>query len=262
VLNLAAVTLDLWHTLLYLDPASEEAYMEAQVDIARRVLVESPRLPGAPDLTEAELGRAFERVYAEAVAEADQGRSVSPAEQLRRAGRATGRAASADRYLKELERRVHATPFHRAPGALELLSGLESDGYRLGIISNTVGEPGRFLRPTLRSMGFDRYVHTYLFSDEHPWTKPAPEIFRAALEELGERPDETVHVGDGWSDIEGARRAGLRAGILFTGLHEYGARYQALFLHPEWHRPSTGHATNRLDEVLGMVRRLLPLPRS
>jgi len=232
--------------------------METQVEIAQRTLADSPRLPGSPDLTEAKLGRAFERVYAEAVTKAGLGRTVTPANQLRQAGKATGRSPSTARYLRELEHVVRDAPFQRAPGALELLEGLREDGYPIGIVSNTIGEPGRFLRPALHAMGFDRYVHTYIFSDEHPWTKPAPEIFRAALDALGEPAERAVHVGDGWADIEGSRRAGYKAGILFTGLRSYGARYQALFLPAGWNRPATEYEVSRLDQVLRLVRKLLP----
>lgn len=42
--------------------------------------------------------------------------------------------------------------------------------------------------------------------------KPRPEIFERALQVLGARPDEVVHVGDSFSaDVDGASRAGLRA---------------------------------------------------
>lgn len=259
--TLPAVTIDLWHTLFYLDPSSEEVYLENQVVLARRVLAESPRVAGSPELAEAELGQAFERVYAEAVAESGLGRTVTPVEQLQRAGQATGRIPDTERYLDDLERLVREAPFKRAPGAVELLEGLRGDGYRLGLVSNTVGEPGRFLRPALRSMGFDRWFESYIFSDEHPWAKPAPEIFYAALQELGSRPDEAVHVGDGWADIEGARRAGFRAGILFTGLHAYASRYAALFLPPNWQQPATDHHVDRLEDVLPLIRTLLPVSR-
>jgi HAD superfamily hydrolase (TIGR01549 family) len=259
-LPLSAVTLDLWHTLFYLEPAAEEVYLENQVLLARRILAESPKVPGAPELTLEELGSAFERVYADAVAESGLGRSVSPAEQLKRAGQATGREPDGARYLHDLETLVRGVPLKRAPGAIELLEGLRREGYRLGVVSNTVGEPGRFLRPALRAMGFDRYIETYIFSDEHPWAKPAPESFYAALEEWGERPDQAVHVGDGWADIEGARRAGFRAGILYTGLHQYASRYAALFLPPNWQRPATDHTVARLEEALPLVRALLPIP--
>ncbi len=257
---MAAVTLDLWHTLLYLPPVAEESYMRTQSDLATRFLQSAERVPGSPEVDVAALRANFERVYAEAVAEAGQGRTVTPAEQMRRAGAASGRRPDLATYLKELAEVVGRVPFVRAPGAIEFLSALEAEGYRLGLISNTIGEPGSFLRPVLRSMGLDRYLKAVVFSDEHPWTKPAPEIFRATLDQLGSSPQDAVHVGDGWSDIEGARRAGMRAGILFTGLQEYGARYRALFLPDGWDRPATDHVADRLDRVLDLVRDILPIP--
>lgn len=257
-----AVTLDLWHTLMYLDPAAEEAYMQGQARIAAEVLASSPRLPGAPDLALADLERIYEEVLAAAVSSANEGRTVTPVEQITEAARRAGREPRPAAYLKGLKEEVQATRFRRAPGALELLSALHEDGYQLGLISNTVGEPGAYLRPVLRRMGFDRFVTSVVFSDEHPWTKPAPEIFRAALAPLGESPERSVHVGDGWSDIEGARRAGFRAGILYTGLHEYGARYKSLFLPPDWDRPDTPYQAARLDQVPEIVQTVLPLSDS
>ena len=42
--------------------------------------------------------------------------------------------------------------------------------------------------------------------------KPGGPIFRAALERLGLRPDEVLHVGDSdVDDVQGAKAAGLRA---------------------------------------------------
>ncbi len=253
-----AVTLDLWHTLMFLPADAEERYMETQVEVARRALAAANRRPGAPDRTEAGLGRAFEEEYARAVALAGDGVTVTPAEQFRRTAEATGRDADVEAYLAALEPVVRQLALRRAPGALELLRSLREDGYGVAVISNTVGEPGAFLRPTLTAMGFDPYVEAYVFSDELPWTKPAPEIFRSALSGLGASPGEAVHVGDGWSDIEGARRAGYRAGILFTGLREYGERYRRLFLPDGWADPPSEHVARRLEEVGTLVRQLLP----
>jgi len=128
------------------------------------------------------------------------------------------------------------------------------------VISNTVGEPGEYLRPVLSGFGIDRYVESFVFSDEQPWTKPAPEIFRAALATIGTSPQDAVHVGDGWADIEGAHRAGYRGTILFQGLHDYGARYLNLFLSdlPD-HAPPT-QACDRLSEVAPIVREILKSP--
>jgi len=257
---MAAVTIDLWHTLMYLPPEAEERYMAHQLALGREVLSRAARCPGTPPSTEDELGKAFEREYVDAVAESAQGRTVTPAEQLMRAAKATGREADPQEYLAGLQAEVAKTPFLRAPGALELLAGLRHRGYRVGVISNTVGEAGAFLRPVLESMGFNQYVETYVFSDEQPWTKPAPEIFRLALARLEESPPSAVHVGDAWSDLEGARRAGYRGAVLFTGLHEYGESYRKLFLPEMPGSPAASFRVDRLDQVGPIVEQLLPMP--
>jgi FMN phosphatase YigB (HAD superfamily) len=256
---MAAVTIDLWHTLIYLPPEAEERYMAHQLALGREVLRRAPRRPGAPALTDDELGAAFEKEYVDAVAQSAQGRTVTPAEQLARAAMATGRVADPQEYLAGLRAEVATTPFLRAPGALELMAELRRRGYRVGVISNTVGEPGAFLRPVLESMGFNEYVETYVFSDEQPWTKPAPEIFRLALSRLEESPLSAVHVGDAWSDLEGARRAGYRGVVLFTGLHDYGESYRKLFLPDVPDSPSASYRVDRLEEVGPIVGRLLPV---
>jgi len=256
---MAAVTLDLWHTLLYLSPEKEERYMARQLALGREVLRESPRLPGAPDLSDAELGSAFERAYVGAVRASLEGSTITPAEQILEAAAETGRAVDPQMYLSRLKAEVEATEFHRAPGAIELLSELHENGYHLGLVSNTVGEPGALFRPILAAMGFDPYLETIVFSDEHPWTKPAPEIFELALGNLHATPTEAVHVGDGWSDLEGARRTGYRGSVLFTGLHSYGPRYRELFLLGEPDDLPAGLRTDRLADVAPFVRKLLPL---
>jgi FMN phosphatase YigB (HAD superfamily) len=253
-----ALTLDLWHTLLYLDPEAEERYMQHQVQLAAGALEASPVTPAAPRMTSDQLGRIFEDVLREAVDASSEGRTVTPLQQILEAGRRSGREARADLYIAGLEREVRGTRFRVAPGALETVKGLSEDGYRIAVISNTVGEPGRLFRPILHEMGFDRYLTATIFSDEHPWTKPSPEIFDAALRAVGGRPEQAIHVGDGWSDIEGARRARLRGSVLYTGLQSYGARYKALFLPPDWDRPPTQFRAASWEEIPQIVRTLLP----
>lgn len=233
------LSLDLWHTLLYLDPAGEERYMREQVDLGVAVLRQAPPVQPEAALPEAGLRPAFEAVYAEAVAASQEGRSVTPAAQIVEAGRRTGRVPDPRTYLDGLTDLVARTPFRRAPDALEVLRGLRGDGWATAVVSNTVGEPGAALQPVLRRLGVEAVVDTFVFSDELPWTKPAPEIFREAAERLGVPRTRTVHVGDGWVDIEGARRARLRAGVLYTGLQHYGRRYRELFLPAGWSEPTT-----------------------
>ena len=256
-----AVTFDLWHTLVYLEPEVEESYMRHQIDAATDVLEASDTVPGVPRRSGADLRAAFEREYSGAVVAAGEGRSITPAEQLIRAARAAGRVPRPDAYLDALERTVGSTQFRLASETLPVLRELRDRGYAVGVISNTVGEPGRFLRPILRGMGFDEYVQVYTFSDEQPWAKPAPEIFRSALAALGSNPSAAVHIGDAWSDIEGARRAGMLGGILFTGLQRYGERYRELFFPTGSDRPHSDYSVSTLSEVVPIVQRLVPPDR-
>lgn len=253
----SAVTLDLWHTLVYLEPEAEEAYMDAQMELAADVLDAAAPFPGAATRSRPELRAIFEKVYLEAVTAAQQGTSVPPAAQIARAAERSGRNVPTERYVDRLLRLVAGTPFQLAPEALPTVKALRERGWRTAVISNTVGEPGVALRPILRAMGFDSLVEEYLFSDELPWTKPDPAIFHEALRRLGVGAAHAVHVGDGWSDTEGARRAGMRAAILFTGLQRYGARYQALFLPPGWGSPAADYRIERLGELPALADRLL-----
>lgn len=253
----SAVTLDLWHTLVYLTPEAEEEYMTAQMDLAAEVLDDSPALPGTAVRTRVELRALFEKVYAEAVESAQHGRSVPPAAQLLRAAERGGREGRAEAYLEGLRKLVSRTEFLVGPAAVETVRALRERGWRTAVISNTIGEPGASLRPILRAMGFDSVVEEYIFSDELPWTKPDAGIFAEALRRLDVEAPRTVHVGDGWSDIEGARRARMRAGILYTGLQSYGARYQALFLPPGWASPAAEFRIRRLEELPDLAGRLL-----
>lgn len=261
--SLSAVTFDLWHTLCYLEPTAEETYMQRQAAAACDTIIESPRKPGAGYLASDEIARLFDRELAGAVAAAGEGQTVTPEEQFRSTAEAAGREPMFDVYLERLGRVVRETPFVRAPGALELLESLRQQGYRLALISNTIGEPGHLLRPVLREMELAPYFEAELFSDEHPWAKPAPEIFRAALDRLGESPSEAVHVGDGWSDMEGSRRADFRGSILFTGLRSYGTRYQSLFVATGWDPTGEPHTAAGMEEVGRKISELLPIrPKS
>jgi HAD superfamily hydrolase (TIGR01509 family) len=243
------LSLDIWHTLLFLEPTAEEAYMRAQVDLAVALLADAPVRPGDRPRGADGFRPAFEAVYAEAVAASQQGLSVTPAAQIEEAGRRTGRLPDPRRYLQGLTDLVGQAPFRVAPGAIRILERLRATDWRTAVVSNTVGEPGRALQPILSRLGLTSLIDTFVFSDELPWTKPSPEIFREALRRLSVPSERAVHVGDGWVDIEGARRAGLRAGVLYTGLQDYGARYRQLFLPEGWAEPSTPYRIGSWEEL-------------
>jgi len=256
-----SVTFDLWHTLVYLPPEEEGRYMDRLTDAAVDVLESAPVVPGRSEVDRPTLRARFEAASLRAVEASREGRAVTPERQIQEAGEEVGRRPAAGAYDLALERLLAETSFRVEPTALDVLRALREAGYRVGLISNTVGEPGRLLRPVLHRFGLDQYLEALVFSDEHPWAKPAPEIFRAALTALGSEPALALHVGDGWPDLEGARRAGLRGGILFTGLQQYAPEYEGMYVRSPRVVPPTAEIA-RLPELLPLVRALLPRPEA
>jgi putative hydrolase of the HAD superfamily len=251
------VTFDLWHTLLYLEPQEEEQYMQEQSQLAVSLLASAGAL-GSDSTATCTPAEAFARVRAEAISAAARGVSIPLRAQFADASRLAGRVDEGTAYVEAVRALVARTPFRRAPQVLTTLQELRRRGFRIGVISNTIGEPGWTLRPVMRRLGFETLLDVWAFSDEHVWTKPSAALFRWALDRLDVPPERAVHVGDGWADIEGARRAGLRAGILFTGLQNYGVSYRQYLLAPERHDAPSPHRLARLEELPSRLERLLP----
>ena len=98
------------------------------------------------------------------------------------------------------------------PHITDTLARLKSDGYRIGMISNTGRTWGRFLRTIQDRLGVARYFDVRVFSDEVGIRKPSREIFHRALDALHASPASSVHVGDDVeADVAGARGAGMLA---------------------------------------------------
>jgi FMN phosphatase YigB (HAD superfamily) len=106
---------------------------------------------------------------------------------------------------------VFVLPPRVDPAALAVLSQLQAQGLRLGLICNTSVTPGFALRRLLADWGLDRLLTVQLFSDELGIRKPAPAIYHQAARELGVDISAMVHVGDRLDvDVEGAIAAGAR----------------------------------------------------
>ena len=95
------------------------------------------------------------------------------------------------------------------PGSLRLLDELRGRGLRIGLVSNAF-TPGRFLLPALEASELGGRIDVVVFSADHGKRKPHPEIFEAALEELGVSAERAIFVGDRLDkDIVGARAVGM-----------------------------------------------------
>ncbi len=94
------------------------------------------------------------------------------------------------------------------PDALERMRAM---GLRLAVVSNANGK----LKVLFDRMGLSRHFDVMLDSHEEGVEKPDRRLFDIAVERMGARRDEVVHVGDLFSvDVEGARGAGLQAVLL------------------------------------------------
>jgi putative hydrolase of the HAD superfamily len=97
------------------------------------------------------------------------------------------------------------------PAVPELFDRLHADGLRVGVLSNTVW-PRAWHEELFRRDGVLDRIHGAVYTSEVPWTKPAPEAFRAAMDAVGVAdPGACVFVGDRpFDDIWGASSIGMR----------------------------------------------------
>ena len=93
------------------------------------------------------------------------------------------------------------------PDVEACLKGLKRRGFSLGIISNWDAT----LEQLIRDLGMLPYFDEVISSAAVGCRKPQSAIFEIALERMGVRADEAVHVGDlPEADGEGAAGAGIR----------------------------------------------------
>lgn len=96
------------------------------------------------------------------------------------------------------------------PNAQKTLSILRSEGYKLGLISNT---HWRFL-PSLKKQ-FEGFFDVMTLSYEHGYVKPHASIFVTTLERLKVNPNQSLHVGDDpIADVKGAKDVGMKTAFV------------------------------------------------
>ena len=99
--------------------------------------------------------------------------------------------------------------------ALQILSWLGAHGIKRGVCSNAPFPP-EMMRRQVDTNGVGGMVDAIVFSSEIGRRKPAPEMYRAALDAIGVDAHEALFVGDRVrEDYEGPRAVGMRA-VIFT----------------------------------------------
>ena len=129
-------------------------------------------------------------------------------------------------------------------GGVEVIKGLHERGYKLGIISNLIGE--NEVPDWLEEDGLDQYFDSVILSSVCGLRKPCLEIYQLAAKEMGVELEECVSVADNIKrDIPGAKKAGVGCNIIFSS--------------PEKKHPVEYTEENRPDAVIEDFREILNL---
>ena len=117
-------------------------------------------------------------------------------------------------HCEELAHMWEVTHYHRQlrPRVKEMLDGLQNEGMKLGVVSNTAAMYQVF--DSLEEYGIRDYFQDVTLSSVTGIRKPCPDIFYVATHQLRIDPKECVYVGDTVSrDVIGSKRAGFAAAI-------------------------------------------------
>jgi putative hydrolase of the HAD superfamily len=210
---LRAVTFDFWNTIARVPTgAMTEARQRAVLAACENGGVEvDPKLLAA---SLEEVGMRWERSWAEGV-------HLHPHEAAAGLAEALGAEDAAGQAVAEAFLGAgRQVDLELAPEIGVALEALGERGVRIGIVSDVGFTGGALLRDLLASEGLLGHFAGWSFSDETGHYKPAPQAFEAALDSLGARPQEAMHVGDlRRTDVVGAAALGMQT-VRYRGLNE------------------------------------------
>jgi putative hydrolase of the HAD superfamily len=121
---------------------------------------------------------------------------------------------------KERQRRFDHALLSIEPEVLECLTGLNEQGFRLGLLSNASTDEVRAWPDSPLSPCFEQAF----FSWECGCAKPQPAFYRHAMTQMGVSADDCLFVGDGGSDEHrGAHDIGIDNILLLRHIGHYDA---------------------------------------
>ena len=212
--KIAAVTFDLWDTLIQERPGSSDKVARLRINGIASILSARGIVH-----TDEELESAYTETGDFLAMTWSKKRDMPVGDQvLFMLSSIDDKLASklANKELAEIER-VYAesildNPPMLLPGSNDVLRSVKEKGYRIGLISNTGRTPGSVLRIMMGRMGILEYFETTTFSNETLVRKPSEGMFRVTLDKLKVIPKAAVHIGDDAdSDIAGAKKIGMHA---------------------------------------------------
>jgi FMN phosphatase YigB (HAD superfamily) len=212
-----AVTFDFWNTIATVPPGAMDAARRRAIAAAceqHDVELEAERLVASLE----EVGLHWERSWMD-------GKHLHPGDAAEALVRSLGVEGAAREMVAEAFLGAgREVELELAPGIGACLERLGERGVRLGIVCDVGFSGGELLRELLATEGLLGHFSGWGFSDEVGHYKPAPQIFEAALEALGARPGEAMHVGDlRRTDVAGATALGMKT-VRYRGMNDEGDR--------------------------------------
>ena len=124
-----------------------------------------------------------------------------------------GRPATEDEMLEWMERKnnyyveyiAQMTPADLLPGVTKLLNDLRAAGQRIAIVSSSKNTPMVLDRLLIAGL-----VDVVVDGNAPARSKPAPDLFLLAAEQLGMRPEECLVIEDAAAGIDAGQAAGMR----------------------------------------------------
>jgi len=212
-MQVKTITVDLWGTLLFDGPSSDNRYKKRRLaDIASLLAAAGVTVSTAAlDRAYEESGTYLGRVWAthRDVPVDDHIRAILAAINPGLPKRVPSTLMTS--LIEAYSQPILVVPPAVDDTALAALESLNVGGYTLALISNVMRTPGVSLRRLLERFRLLRYFQHTTFSDEVRIRKPAPEIFHLTLRAVAGAPETSVHVGDDpILDVQGAQAAGMR----------------------------------------------------
>ena len=119
-----------------------------------------------------------------------------------------------EKYRKDLFHSQYFDKIKAFPGSRELLKKMKAAGLRIAIASSASKED---LEKLEKIADIADLVEKHTSSDDAEVSKPAPDIFQAALKQLGVDATSTLALGDTPWDIQAGQQAGVKTVALTCG---------------------------------------------
>jgi HAD superfamily hydrolase (TIGR01509 family) len=119
-----------------------------------------------------------------------------------------------EKYRKDLFHSEYFDKIKAFPGSRELLQKMKAAGLRIAVASSASKKD---LARLEKIADISDLVEKHTSSDDAEVSKPAPDIFQAALKQLGLEASSTFALGDTPWDIQAGQRAGLKTIALTCG---------------------------------------------